>query len=172
MAEQDIEQRYAALVAAAKDIGCEVSISLTIGGVKQDEVYRIFRTSDPDASLDEQLAIIEAAVADPLHQAAAEATRRMVEAESVGALVADMVQARQAEYRDVARALRTLNEKGERPQDHDNVQRVITDIATFERGRPMSEVLADILRGVGREPTAPDPVANEAQPEQEQGDHA
>lgn len=140
------DERFETLRAAAKEIGCDLSVTLTIGGVRLDELYRIFEAADENPeTLAGHLDTIERMVADARVIAAADATKRLLRAEEIEKLVRAMVDARSAEYRVALDSLHAGFKRGSRPEDNDITSTMIDGLVAMERGRPLGEALADLL---------------------------
>ena len=158
-----VEARFEELRRMAEAIGCDLNVTLTVGGIRLDEVYRVYEMDDED-SLVGQLDKIQQALGDDRTKAIAEATERMVTIEGVASLVNTAVQVRQREYRIASEAFRAGFHKGHRPEDTDKGQEVIANIATIERERPISKALARML-GYERSPIEGEQPKEEQQPE-------
>src|SRR6185295_13153548 len=89
--EESLGDRFTRLRERAKEIGCDLDVGIVIGGVRRNELYRVYNTSEEDASLIERLDDAEGLLADVRMKATAEATKRMIEAEDIARLTVQMV---------------------------------------------------------------------------------
>lgn len=160
-----LEERFAALRAQAAEQGSEISLSLTVGGVRIKEIYQIWKTLPDDASLEDQITQSEQMLSDVRVRAATEATKRMIESENIADMAIEIVRRRQAEYAIAVKALRQAFELNGRPEDGDLIQQVVGEVAAMTRDEPLPEHLAQVIADAYREAQdAPDlPPAQDAE---------
>lgn len=111
MSDSDLENRFAALRAVAKDLGSDLDIHLTIGGVQVDELYRLSIVPDEPDTLEGRLTTMARLLDDPRTAAASQASRLMTEVEGLGKTLDDLIKTRQEEYRVAIRAFQSISTK-------------------------------------------------------------
>jgi hypothetical protein len=156
VANPTLEERWAAVREQADAIGCEIEISIVVGGVDEGEIYRVRRIVDAGPTIADQLTTMERVIVDDRTKAAAEATRRMKDAEDIARLAKVVVDNRQAEYREAVAAFHQATSNP--PSEGDSIQQAVGIMTTIYRkedealraqrlaGRPISEVLAELAQ--------------------------
>lgn len=147
-----LEERFVALKAAAEAIGCDVDVSLTIGGVKVESIYSIHRDTDDDGTLETQIALLERSVQDDRVIGVADAITRLRNIEGLEELVKGMVQIRSVEYNDAVNAFRQTVDK--KPSATDETQRNLGAFAIMEGSNPQKAELQALLKRADAEPKA------------------
>lgn len=140
---EDFEERYAALRATAKEQGSEISLAVTVGGIRIDELYLVTPFAKQFETLDEQLNQMAEVLADPRHAAAAKATRLMVETEGLAKATIELAKTRQEEYKVAVEAFRSITVKDTEAVDRQ--QRFLTSAASVARYPDLFDVMLDEL---------------------------
>lgn len=141
--EFDFEAKYAELRALAKEQGSELDLSITVGGIRINERYLVTPFAEQHETLEAQLDQMEGMLRDPRHEAAAKATRRMVETEGLAKAIGELVKTRQDEYGVAIKAFRRITTDDTAAVDSE--QEFLTSAATIARDPDAFDVLLAIL---------------------------
>jgi hypothetical protein len=100
---EDLEERYAALRAAAKLIDADVHITLTASGIDPNEIYQIKVVLNPDTgkpseTITDVLDDVERLIADPRLATLAKAAKRMTFVEDGARSLIEALRKRRDEY--------------------------------------------------------------------------
>lgn len=140
-ADSGPEAMFARLRKIAEDQHSELSIMLTVGGIRIDQLYKVRHLTDEPETLEGQLARMEELLADPRTAAASKAARLMVETEALGTVVVDLIKARTEEYRVALEAFRSISTDA---PVSDERQKEVAAFVSIARDPSMLEVLIDI----------------------------
>jgi hypothetical protein len=120
MANKDLEARFAALKEVAATHKSELDLSLVVGGVHVEELYRVFHSYDEGNTLDSQLTAMERLLADPRTEAVATGIDKLTDAEALGQLVSNLINARGSDYNTALKAFHSITDTD--PEDKDRWQ--------------------------------------------------